>query len=119
MMVMCVLRVGQIMGNDLVRVREAAVLVGRSKVNIYKWIRKGLLQTVVVKEPRAVVGNLFVSRAELLDVASTIWQGKRTDRDVVQVSPDEREPVIRRSPVKSVMEFEDWQLEVARRVLNK
>lgn len=93
--------------SELISVAEAARLVGRSKVNVYKWIRNGWLVAEVVMKPRNQVGKLAVDVDEVLRVSKFIGQGVRTDLGLGFERPYDFE------------DFEDWQLEVARRVYGK
>ncbi len=102
---------------DMVTVAEAAQLVHRDTVNIYRWIRLGYLGTEKVLGPRSKDGNLYVSREEVQQVAKNIYQGMRYDVGVRYLAPPKRERKV--TKVRRRVEFEDWQLEVARKVFGK
>ena len=102
---------------DMVTVAEAAQLVDRDTVNICRWIRLGYLNAQKVLGPRSKDGNLYVSRDEVLQVSKNIYQGMRYDVGVRYLAPPKR--VRKVSKVRRRVEFEDWQLEVARKVFGK
>lgn len=76
---------------DRLTVPEAAELVDRDNVNVYRWIRLGYLKAVKLRGPRSKDGNLYVDRKELLEVAERIYQGVRSDIDVKHTPPPKRE----------------------------
>ena len=99
---------------DRLTVGEAAELVGRDTVNIYRWIRLGYLKAEKILGPRSKDGNLYVDRHEVQVVARRIRQGMRDDLGVRYFPPPKRERSETR--IRRKVEFEDWQLEVARKV---
>lgn len=102
---------------DIVTVPEAAKLTDRDTKNIYTWIRLGYLKAEKRLGPRSKDGNLYVSREEVIYVANNIYQGMRYDVGVRYLAPLKRERKV--TKVRRKVEFEDWQLEVARRVFGK
>lgn len=102
---------------DKLTVAEAAELVDRDTVNIYRWIRLGYLQAEKILGPRSKDGNLYVDRHEVQVVAGRIRQGMRDDIGVRYMPPPKR--VRNESKPRRRVEFEDWQLEVARKVFGK
>lgn len=102
---------------DMLTISEAAKLTDRDTVNIYRWIRLGYLKAEKILGPRSKDGNLYVSREEVIYVSNNIYQGMRYDVGVRYLAPAKRERNVTR--VRRKVEFEDWQLEVARRVFGK
>jgi hypothetical protein len=96
-----------------VRISEAASLVGRSKVNVCRWVRLGYLPgEYLLTGPRSRRGLLHVPVKQLMLLASVVSQGVRMDVEPLEVRSSNRLAVIERDDVG----FEDWQLEVARKV---
>lgn len=101
---------------EWISVTEASEITGRHKRAIYRWVKDGYVESKVVKTlPRQTKGKMVFRRDQVELCADTFTVGYRTDRygfnddDFVAppaVSPKRREPV-----------FEDWQIELASKVL--
>ena len=100
--------------NDLIPAPEAALLVGKTKERVYEWIRLGYIEGVVVRTGRQKRGLINVSRSEVLKLNEFMRPGLRELPEGYSRNPDFVYP--KRKPKKRKQEFEDWQLEVARRV---
>ena len=111
---------------DPITIAEACELVGRNKVNVARWIRVGYLKGERrITNPRQKRGLMYVDREEVLDVAAKLYHGRRTDLEKDWKDKDLPE----RDTIKAYLNtyyaepdqntFEDWQLEIARRVLAK
>ena len=99
------------MADDFLTLREAADLVACSERTLLRWLSKGHLSR------HSRDGQRVVLRSELLRAASHVHQGVKTNFDVEWVGPTSYEGKKKWRNVSSEFEFEDWQLEVARRVL--
>jgi len=101
---------------EWISITEAAEIAGRSKVAVYRWARDGFVESKVLKTlPRQTKGKMVFRRDQVELCADTFTVGYRTDRygfnDDEFVAPPAVSPK-RRQPV-----FEDWQIELARKVL--
>jgi hypothetical protein len=95
---------------------EASEITGRHKRAIYRWVKEGYVESKVVKTlPRQKRGKMVFRRDQVELCADTFYVGYRTDRFGLGEDDFVAPPAV--SPKRRELVFEDWQIELARKVL--